>query len=63
MKMNDSNSKIIRERFLNTLLEIADKVKQNSDAIDTSKVLSLIELIIKINLNDGRIFTYGAGRS
>jgi 6-phospho 3-hexuloisomerase len=63
MKMNDSNSNLIRERFLNTLLEIADKVKQNSDAIDTNKVLKLIELIIEVNLNDGRIFIYGAGRS
>ena len=63
MKMNDSNSKLLRERFLNTLLEIAEKVKKNSDAIDTNKILKLIELIIEVNSNDGRIFIYGAGRS
>ena len=63
MKMNESNSKLLRERFLNTLLEIADQVKKNSDTIDTNKVLKLIEVIIEVNSNDGRIFIYGAGRS
>jgi len=63
MKMNESNSKLLRERFLNTLLEIADQVKKNSDTIDTNKVLKLIEEIIEVNSNDGRIFIYGAGRS
>ena len=61
--MNSSNSKLIRERFLNTLLEIADQVKKNSDSIDTNQVLKLIELIVQINSNNGRIFVYGAGRS
>jgi len=61
--MNDSNSELIRERFLDTLLEIADKVKQNSDTIDTNEVLKLIDLIVEVNSNDGRIFIYGAGRS
>ncbi len=63
VKMNDSNSELIRERFLDTLLEIADKVKQNSDTIDTNEVLKLIDLIVEVNSNDGRIFIYGAGRS
>ncbi len=61
--MNSSNSKLIRERFLNSLLEIADQVKKNSDSIDTNQVLKLIELIVQINSNNGRIFVYGAGRS
>ncbi len=61
--MNSSNSKLIRERFLNTLLEIADQVKKNSDSIDTNQILKLIELIVQINSNNGRIFVYGAGRS
>ena len=34
MKKLDSN--LIQERFLNTLLEIADQVKKNSDSIDLS---------------------------
>ncbi len=61
--MNNSNSKLLRERFLNTLLEIADQVKKNSDSIDSDQILQLIELIIEIDSKDGRIFIYGAGRS
>lgn len=63
MKMNNYNSKVIQERFLNTLLEIADQVKKNSDEIDTNEILKLIELIIEVDSNKGRIFIYGAGRS
>ena len=61
--MKNSNSKLVRERFLNSLLEIADQVKKNSNSIDTNQVLKLIELIIEVDSNDGRIFVYGAGRS
>ena len=61
--MNSSNSKLFRERFLNTLLEIADQVKENSKSIDTNQVLKLIELIVEIDSNNRRIFVYGAGRS
>lgn len=61
--MKDPNSKLLQDRFLNTLLEIADQVKKNSDTIDTKKVIKLIELINEVDSNDGRIFIYGAGRS
>jgi len=61
MKNLDSN--LIRERFLNTLLEIADQVKKNSISIDLNQVLKLIDLIIEVKSNDKRIFIYGAGRS
>ena len=61
--MKNSNSTLVRERFLNTLLEIADQVKKNSDSIDSDQILQLIELIIEIDSKDGRIFIYGAGRS
>jgi len=61
--MKSSNSKLVRERFLNTLLEIANQVKKNSDSIDPDQVLKLIELIVDINSKEGRIFIYGAGRS
>jgi 6-phospho-3-hexuloisomerase len=61
--MNNLDSNLIRERFLNTLLEIADQVKKNSDSIDASKVLKLIDLIIEVKSNNRRIFVYGAGRS
>jgi len=61
--MKNPNSKLIRERFINTLLEIADQVKKNSNSIDTNQVLKLIELIVEIDSKDGRVFIYGAGRS
>ena len=61
--MNNLDSNLIRERFLNTLLEIADQVKKNSDSIDASQVLKLIDLIIEVKSNNRRIFIYGAGRS
>ncbi|GAF89436.1 unnamed protein product, partial [marine sediment metagenome] len=61
MKNLDSN--LIQERFLTTLLEIADQVKKNSDSIDLSQVIILIDLIIEVKSNNGRIFIYGAGRS
>jgi len=61
MKKLDSN--LIRERFLNTLLEIADQVKKNSDSIDVSQVLKLIDMMIEVKSNNRRIFIYGAGRS
>ena len=61
MKKLDSN--LIQKRFLNTLLEIADQVKKNSDSIDLSPVLKLIDLILEIKSNNRRIFIYGAGRS
>ena len=61
--MNDSNSKLVKERFINTLLEIADQVRKNSDSIDADQILKLIELIVEIDSKDGRIFIYGAGRS
>jgi len=63
IEMNSSNSKLLRERFLNTLLEIADQVKKNSKSIDVNHILKLIDLIAEVNSNNGRIFVYGAGRS
>ena len=39
--MKSSNSNIVRARFFNTLLEIADQVKKNSDSIGASLMLLL----------------------
>ena len=61
--MKKSDSTLIKDRFINTLIEIAEKVKNNSESIDMNNILELIELIVDIDLNDGRIFIYGAGRS
>ncbi len=63
IEVKNLNSNSIRERFLNTLFEIADQVKKNSDSIDLNQVLKLIDLIIEVKSNNRRIFIYGAGRS
>ena len=63
IEVNNLDSDLIREKFLNTLLEIADQVKKNSDSIDLNQVLKLIDLIIEVKSNNRRIFIYGAGRS
>ena len=51
------------ERFLNTILEIANQIIKNSKTINTTHVLKLIDLISQVNSNEGTIFVYGAGRS
>ena len=63
IEVKNLDSNLIRKRFLNTLLEIADQIKKNSDSIDTIQVLKLIDLIIEVKSNNRRIFIYGAGRS
>jgi 6-phospho-3-hexuloisomerase len=63
IEVKNFNSNLIRERILNTLSEIADQVKKNSDSIDLNQVLKLIDLIIEVKSNNRRIFIYGAGRS
>lgn len=45
------------------MLEITNKIKENSKSIDIEKVLHLIDLVIQINSEKNRIFVYGAGRS
>ncbi|MHA1491046.1 MAG: SIS domain-containing protein [Promethearchaeota archaeon] len=52
-----------KNRFINTMLEIANQVKINSEIIDTAQILGLIDLILQINDNEAMVFVYGAGRS
>lgn len=52
-----------RERFINTILEIANQIIKNSKTINTTRILKLIDLITQVNSEDGTIFVYGAGRS
>jgi len=63
IEMKNLDSNLTRERFLNTLLEIADQVKKNCDSIDLNQVLKLIDMISEVKSNNRRIFIYGAGRS
>ncbi|MFX0027881.1 MAG: SIS domain-containing protein [Candidatus Hermodarchaeota archaeon] len=50
-------------RFNDTMLEIAEQIKKNSNIIDFNEVISAINLILQIHENNGIIFLYGAGRS
>ena len=52
-----------KERFYDTLLELAGQIKLNADSINILDVLSTIELILQVYNNNNRIFVYGAGRS
>ena len=61
--MNGANSNEMSKRFQNTMIEIAEIVKKNSESVDTSRILKLIDLIEKINSKNRIVFVYGAGRS
>jgi len=52
-----------KERFYDTLLELAGQIKLNAQTINIHDVSSIIELILKLHKNNNRIFVYGAGRS
>ena len=58
MKTNNNQS-----RFNDTMLEIADQIKKNSEIIDFKAIINTINLILQIHENNGIVFLYGAGRS
>lgn len=51
------------DRFKNTLLEIANQINVNSEALDFDKILKLVNLIFTIKSENKKVFVYGAGRS
>jgi len=53
----------IYDRFKKTLLEIANQIKVNSEALDFDKILKLVNLIFTIKSENNKVFVYGAGRS
>ena len=53
----------IYNRFKNTLLEIANQINVNSEALDFDKILKLVNLIFTIKSENNKVFVYGAGRS
>jgi len=56
------NEKII-EKLGKTLQEIAEKIKLNSNSLDSRVIIKLIGDILHIHENNAMIFIYGAGRS
>ncbi len=57
------NSEKIKNAFINTMEEIAYKVRENIDLININDITYLIDLIIKIRNTNNMVFVYGAGRS
>jgi len=53
----------IYDRFKKTLLEIANQINVNSEALDFDKILKLVNLIFTIKSENNKVFIYGAGRS
>ncbi|TXT63756.1 MAG: 6-phospho-3-hexuloisomerase [Promethearchaeota archaeon] len=53
----------VKKQFIETLQEIADYIISNSEKIDSTSIITLIEKIIEINNKGNRVFIYGAGRS
>ncbi|MFW9940840.1 MAG: SIS domain-containing protein [Candidatus Thorarchaeota archaeon] len=53
----------IEERFNDTMLEIANQVKENAKIINFNDILNTIELILNMHNTNNKIFIYGAGRS
>ncbi|MFX0070122.1 MAG: SIS domain-containing protein, partial [Candidatus Hermodarchaeota archaeon] len=57
------NKKQIEDLFHSTLLEIAEKIKENENKINNTDIKFLIDLILEIKKNNNMVFVYGAGRS
>ena len=57
------NQDIIRKRFYETMLEIANQVKKNAKKININDIMSTVEAILNIYNQNNMIFIYGAGRS
>jgi len=53
----------IYDRFKKTLIEIANQINVNSEALDFDKILKLVNLIFTIKSENNKVFVYGAGRS
>ena len=52
-----------KERFTNTMMEIVNQVKKNSEVINLDDNMKLIDLISQIKSDNNMVFVYGAGRS
>ncbi|TFG23841.1 MAG: SIS domain-containing protein [Promethearchaeota archaeon] len=51
------------KRFLNTMDEIIEQLKLNTQKINVESVLNLIDLILEVKNTEQMVFVYGAGRS
>ncbi len=61
--MSKEQKEEVKKRFFDTMLEISNQVKKNSEMIEFSEVHQLLYLILQTHTNESRVFIYGAGRS
>ena len=52
-----------RNRFHETMVEIANQVKINADLSNSDNIINVIEVILQKHNQNKRVFIYGAGRS
>ena len=51
------------KRFLNTMDEIIEQIKLNTEKLNLENILNLIDLILEVKKKESMVFVYGAGRS
>ena len=61
--MSKEQKEVLKKRFFDTMMEISNQIKKNSENIDFKDVHQLIYLIMQTHTNEARVFIYGAGRS
>jgi len=61
--MTEENFKQIKERFINTMVEIANQIQKNGETLNFQNIHQLVFLILQTHNNRARVFVYGAGRS
>ena len=61
--MSNEQKVEVKKRFFDTMIEISNQVKKNSEIIDFKEVHQLLYLIMQTHTNESRVFIYGAGRS
>jgi len=57
------NREEIRNRFMETMLEIKTMIEKNSEIINLDNIIKFIDFIYKAYAQNKMIFVYGAGRS
>jgi len=57
------SSEKMKEVFYETMIEIADQIRENAAYVNRNDIVYLIDLILQARNNNNRVFVYGAGRS
>ena len=57
------SSEKMKEVFYETMIEIADQIRENAAYVNRNDIVYLIDLILQARNNNTRVFVYGAGRS